>query len=324
MTMRTIRPSIARLGLIAAIVIVVAACAGASSPQILSTVGAPVGAPVPAAGDAAGGQVPDQFAGGGQAGASAAPPITEDGVGAVIDDAKIIRTGTINLEVTDVPTALVTARNGIRAMGGYVGASQTENVNDQPYATITYRIPADRWEDALDLLRGLNGLTSKVVSEQTAAVEVTGQVIDLEARIRNLRASETALQKIAGTATRISDVLEVEQQLTNVRGQIEQLSAALADLQDRAGFATLTATYSVPIVAVDVAAKDWEPRTVVDEASASLVNMLQALTTAGIWFAIVWLPLLLVVGVLVAIGVWVGRRLGLVGRRRSGDVPLAG
>lgn len=322
--MRTIRPSIARLGLIAASVIVVAACAGAASPQILSTVGAPVGAPIPAADGAAGGQAPDQFAGGGQAGASAAPPITEDGVGAVIDDAKIIRTGTINLEVTDVPTALVTARNGIRAMGGYVGASQTENVNDQPYATITYRIPADRWEDALDLLRGLNGLTSKVVSEQTAAVEVTGQVIDLEARIRNLRASETALQKIAGSATRISDVLEVEQQLTNVRGQIEQLSAALADLQDRAGFATLTATYSVPIVAVDVAAKDWEPRTVVDEASASLVNMLQALTTAGIWFAIVWLPLLLVVGVLVAIGVWVGRHLGLIGRRRSGDVPLPG
>jgi hypothetical protein len=322
MTMRTIRPSIARLGLIASVVVIVAACAGAASAPI-SAVGAPID---PAAGEAVGGQIPDQFGGGGQAAASAAPapPITEDGVGAIVDDAKIIRTGTINLEVTDVPTALVTARNGIRAMGGYVGASQTENVNDQPYATITYRIPAERWEDALDLLRGLNGLTSKVVSEQTAAVEVTGQVIDLEARIRNLRASETALQKIAGSATRISDVLEVEQQLTSVRGQIEQLSAALADLQDRAGFATLTATYSVPIVAVDVAAKDWQPRTVVDEATASLVNILQALTTAGIWFAIVWLPLLLVVGVLVAIGVWVGRRLGLIGRRRSGDVPLPG
>ena len=136
-------------------------------------------------------------------------------------------------------------------MGGYVGASQTENVEDQPYATITYRIPADRWEDALDLLRGLNGLTSKVVGEQTQAVEVTGQVIDLEARIRNLRASETALQEIASTATRITDVLEVQNQLTNVRGQIEQLSAALADLEDRAGFATLTATFSMPVVAVD-------------------------------------------------------------------------
>ena len=224
------------------------------------------------------------------------PGITEDGVGAAVDDAKIIRTGTIELEVKDVPTALVTARDGIRAMGGYVGASRTENVEDRPLAQITYRIPAARWEDALDLLRGLNGQTSKVVTEQTEAVEVTGQVIDLEARIRNLRASETALQKIATGATRISDVLEVEQQLTNVRGQIEQLSAQLADLQDRAGFATLTATFSVPVVAVEVAARGWEPAVVVDEASATLVGVLQSLTTAGIWFAIVWLPILLVLG----------------------------
>ena len=143
------------------------------------------------------------------ASAGPVPPITEDGVGAAVDDAKIVRTGTIALEVTDVQAALVTARDGIRAMGGYIGASQTENIEDQPYATITYRIPADRWEDALDLLRTLNGLTSNVVTESTQAVEVTGQVIDLEARIRNLRASERALQEIAASATRVTDVLEV-------------------------------------------------------------------------------------------------------------------
>jgi fatty acid desaturase len=73
-----------------------------------------------------------------------------------------------------------------------------------------------------------------------------------------------------------------------------------------------------------VAAKDWQPRTVVDEATASLVNILQALTTAGIWFAIVWLPILVVVGLLVVLVLWGGRRLGLIGRRRAEDVPLAG
>ena len=153
---------------------------------------------------------------------------------------------------------------------------------------------------------------------------MTGQVIDLEARIRNLRASETALQQIQIKVTRISDVLEVEQQLTNVRGQIEQLSAALADLEDRAGFATLTATFGLRIVATELTAEGFEPAKVVDEATASLVDILQALTTAGIWFAIVWLPLLLVLGVIIGLGVWVGRRLGLIGRRRSADVPLVG
>jgi len=320
--MRTIRPSIARLALIGSILIVLAACGSAGSAQILSTVGNSVGN-----GDSGQGAYNGEQPAG-QPAASAAPaqPASGegDGVGALIDDAKIIRTGTIDLEVTDVPTALVTARDGIRAMGGYVGASQTQNVDDRPTASITYRIPASRWEDALDLLRRLNGLTSKVVTEQTQAVEVTGQVVDLQARIKNLRASEAALQQIATGTTKISDVLEVQQQLTNVRGQIEQLSAALGDLQDRAGFATLTATFSVPVVAVDVATKGWEPAVVVDEASASLVNILQALTTAGIWFAIVWLPILLILGAIVALVIWVGRRVGLIGSRRSGDLPAPG
>lgn len=320
--MRTIRPTIARIALIASIGILVAACGGAASGPNLSTVGNAVGD-----GDSASrgeGYLSGQGGGDPAATAAPAPPITEDGVGAAVDDARIIRTGTIALEVTDVPSALVTARDGIRAMGGYIGASQTENIEDKPYATITYRIPADRWEDALDLLRKLNGLTAKIVTESTQAVEVTGQVIDLEARIRNLRASETALQEIAAGATRVTDVLEVQNQLTNIRGQIEQLSAALADLEDRAGFATLTATFSVPFIAVEAATEGFEPAKVVDEASASLVNILQALTTAGIWFAIVWLPLLLVLGAIVALVVWIGRRLGLIGRRRGADVPLVG
>ena len=95
-------------------------------------------------------------------------------------------------------SALRTARDAIVAMGGYVGASNTSNSDDQPFAEITYRIPADRWEDALDVLRNLNGLTKKVVNEQTQAVEVTGQIVDLQARIKNLRASETALQTHRG------------------------------------------------------------------------------------------------------------------------------
>ena len=170
------------------------------------------------------------------------------------------------------------------ALGGYVGASTTSNDGDRPSAEITYRIPADRWEQALDQLRGLNGLTTKVVAEHTEAVEVTGQVVDLDARIANLRASETALQGIAAKAVKISDVLEVQAQLTATRGEIESLTAQLKDLNDRAGYATLTVQYNVPIVAVEVAAKGWDPTAVVDEAAAAMLDVLQTLASAGIWF----------------------------------------
>jgi hypothetical protein len=308
--MRTTRSASVPIAVVA-LASVLAACAGDSSAPILST----VGNALPAASAAA---AVDE--GTGQSAASAAPA-PADGVGAAVDDAKIIRTGTIDLEVRDVPVALRTARDGIRALGGYVGASNTSNSeDDHPIATITYRIPADRWEEALDLLRGLNGQTTKVVSEQTEAVEVTGQVIVMQARIQNLRASETALQAIARTAVKVSDVLEVQAQLTSVRGEIEVLAGQLKDLTDRAAFATLTANFGVPVVAVELAKKGWDPAAAVDEASASLIDIVQALATAGIWFGIVWLPILVVLGLIVGIAAWILRRIGVIGRRGQGSV----
>ena len=312
--MRTIRP----LLFLAVIAMLIAACGGSSSAAL-----APVGeAPQPAAGEAGG----KDLSGGGAQGAPPANPNPQPGLGggqiAAVDDAKIIRTGTMSLEVSDVGNALRVARDAIVGLGGYVGASTTSNDGEQPSAEITYRIPADKWEAALDSLRDLNGLTTKVVTEHTEAVEVTSQVIDLEARIANLRASEVALQGIAAKAIKISDVLEVQAQLTQTRGEIETLTAQLKDLNDRAGYGTLAVQFNVPLVAVEVAQQAWDPTTVVDEAAASMVSVLQGLATAGIWFAIVWLPILLIVGLIAAIVVAIARRFGY-GRRTPGGLPPA-
>jgi hypothetical protein len=329
--MRSIRPSLGLLALVALTALLTAcgSAGSATSGDQLAPVGEGIGAYSEGDDQGAASAAPS--------GAPAAPDqggqgeSGGDGVGAPIDDAHIIRTGSIDLEVADVAASLAAARDGIRALGGYIGASTTQNEGDTPIASVTYRVPADQWEAALDLLRGISGPGTKVVAERTEAVEVTGAVIDLEARIRNLRASEAALQAIAADAVRVSDVLEVQAQLTDVRGQIEQLTAQLTDLEDRAAFATLTASYRIPVVAVDVAQKGWDPSVVVDEASASLIDVLQALTTAGIWFAIVWLPILFVGGIIVGIVAWILRRVrgggadaGTGTARPGGEAPVAG
>jgi uncharacterized protein DUF4349 len=316
--MRANRVSVT-VGLLLTVSLILIGCASAGGAARLSTVGNAI-----PPGDATGyGAAPSAAA----SPAAAQPdgePTSPDQVGQLVDEAKIVRTGTLELQVTDVPAALTAARDGIRAMGGYIGASETQTLDDSPVARITYRVPVDRWEDALDLLRGLTGNGGKVLGENTNAVEVTGAVVDLEARIKNLRASEAALQGISARATRISDVLEVEAQLTNVRGQIEQLSAQLKQLSDQASYATLTASFSTPIVAVQAATERWEPAKVVDEATASLVDIVQSLTTAGIWFGIVWLPVLLLIGAIVGVTVFVLRRFGIRIGRRPGDAPAAG
>src|SRR5207253_3452317 len=104
---------------------------------------------------------------------------------AIFNDAKIVRTGSLELTVDNVANALTNARDAIRGLGGYIGASQQQRTNDQTVASVTYRIPVARWEEALDAIRHLG----TEVSEKTDATEVTGQIVDVAARIRNRTAS---------------------------------------------------------------------------------------------------------------------------------------
>lgn len=245
-----------------------------------------------------------------------APPAEPGAVGgsdalALVGGPLIVRTGSLNLEVAELDTALVRARAAITGLGGYVSDSQRTNGEGQALAAITYRVPAARWDDALDALAGLS---TRVVAEDTQAVEVTAQVVDLDARITNLRATELALQGIMAKATRISDILEVQAQLTQVQGQIEQLTAQRNHLADQAAFGTLAVTWSVPLVAVTEAAAGWNLGAELDRATAQLLQLGQGLLVVGVWLVIVVLPLVAGIAIALALAMLMARRLGLVRR----------
>ena len=306
---RTQRRRLAGLLALLAIGLIVSGCNTASAP-ILSTVGSAI--------DTQGGA-------GGAANPPAPAEAPQSGSGADrfqydVNEANllIIKTGTLELQVGGLDAALAAASQKISSLGGYASGSERKGDGSDAGAQVTYRIPAARWDEALVALRAL---AIKVLGEQSQTQDVTGQVVDLGARITNLQATEQALQGIMKQATKIADVLAVQQQLTDVRGQIEELTAQRKHLQEQAAFSTLTVNYSLKEQAVIETTKNFDPGTEVDRASASLVDVLQAVATAGIWFGIVWLPILIVLGILGAIGLFVLRRLA---RSRPAGPPDGG
>jgi hypothetical protein len=282
----------------------VAACGGAAS---LGPAAAPRAA-TPGSNDAAGGT---------GTGGEANPPANDKNALYSVGqpDLLIIKTGTMVLQVTGIDAALTAATQRITALGGYASGSDRSGDGESAQATITFRIPAARWDEALV---GLRGLATKVLAEQSQTEDVTGQVVDLGARITNLQATERALQGIMDRATEIKDVLAVQTELTNVRGQIEELTAQKTHLEAQAAYSTLSVTFSLKPDPVLTSSQQFDPKNEVDQASASLVGVLQAIATAGIWFAIVWLPILLALAIIVGIGLFVARRL-----RRSVGAPTA-
>ena len=307
--------------LLATGVILLAGCSSTAS-SLASAAGVPgveaapaaMAAPSPAGRDSAFGPLQNAADGGGSTGAAGG---TLPDVGGPL----IVRTGQLDLRVADLDAAISAAERAVAAVGGYVAGSQRSGDGDQATASVIFRVPAARWTDALIALRAIG---TKVLGEQTSSQEVTAQVVDLGARLANLRVTETALQGIMDRATKIPDVLAVQAQLTDVRGQIEELTAEQQTLQNQAALATLTVTFAPPpVVAVTAVREGWDPASEIDQATATLVGMGQGLAGAGIWLLIVGLPVVLVVGVLALIGLLVVRRVRPGASRPAALPPVA-
>ena len=261
----------------------------------------------------AGGAV-DQSGAGGTAGSSG-------GTGSSLLDSitttLIVKTGELSLEVGDVDKAVTGAQAVVAGLGGYVSGSNRSGTDADLIESVTYRLPAARWDEALGALRKLG---TRTLSEQTNSTDVTAQAIDLQARIDNLKKTEAALQAIMARATVIADVIAVETQLSDVRGQIEELTAQANHLSDQASMSTLTVTFQLPDKTVtSQAAGDWTLGSQVDQAVAALVRIGQGLATMGVWALIVFLPLL--IGLLVILGAAaLLRRVTRRGRPSTGTV----
>jgi hypothetical protein len=124
-------------------------------------------------------------------------------------------------------------------------------------------------------------------------------------------------------AARISDVLDVQAQLTTTRGEIERLVADKAHLVDRASYGSLAVTYRLPVIptprATLVPARGWDPADDVSAASDKLVRVGQTTTSIGIWLAIVGLPILIGAAILL-FAAWQTYRLARWLVRRREDV----
>lgn len=239
-----------------------------------------------------------------------------DAIGGVpladLAERKIVRTGEVTLEVPAIGSAVGELRAMALALGGYVSGSRTGG--EEEAATVTLRIPADRFNDALDRLHGMDG---EVRVEATRDEDVTSAVVDLEARIRNLQASEAQYRRLVQRAEKIDDVLAVQSRLDQVRGEIEQLTAQLTQLNGLAALSTLTVTLVPVSTPVEDAAEAWDPGSTFGNAVAALVSAGQGLADVAIWFLIVGLPIL----VIVAIVVWLAMRFRPAAGRLAPPAP---
>jgi Domain of unknown function (DUF4349)/Putative zinc-finger len=172
--------------------------------------------------------------------------VTELGGGGGGEESKIstgpmiARTASLKISVKDFPSARASVSGIVAAHKGYVASlSISSQTGAAQSLNAKLAIPAAEYDAALTDLRRLG----RVEQEQQGGEEVTAQVVDLDARLKNARETETQVANILKTRTgKIGDVLEVEQEMARVRGDIERMEAEQKQLRGRIAFASVDVT----------------------------------------------------------------------------------
>jgi hypothetical protein len=142
-------------------------------------------------------------------------------------DRKIVRTGSLEMEVKSPAAAAGKVNEIAIQMGGEVMSSEASGNDDSQNGAIAVRVPASRFEEAMTAIKKLS---VRIENEKTDARDFTKEYADKDAGLRNLRAQETQYLAIMKRAATVKDTLDVSEKLGEVRGQIEQQQAEFAAL----------------------------------------------------------------------------------------------
>ena len=197
----------------------------------------------------------------------------------------IIMTVSMSMLVEDTDKTLQTLEEIVSGQKGYIADSRKWYANEQPYATITVRIPAAALDATMTQIRPL---AIRVESENITGQDVTEEYTDLQARLRNLEATETELlallTQVRENQGKAEDILAVYRELTTIRGEIESLKGRQQYLERMTALATIQIEIrpkAAPTAIIEPAA--WSPVVTANRALRALVDVSKALASLAIY-----------------------------------------
>jgi hypothetical protein len=134
--------------------------------------------------------------------------------------------------VFEVEASVRAVAAAAKELGGFM--TQQSNVS------ITVRVPAANFEDAVRRVEKIGDVTGR----QIRADDVTQEFMDLDIRLKNLRAVRERLADLLSRATKVEDSLKIEHELERVAQEVDRIEGRLKYLRDQIAFSTVTVTFT--------------------------------------------------------------------------------
>ena len=152
------------------------------------------------------------------------------------------RSADLRLTTDDYDATVRQARATAGRFGGVVAGEDGATAGETSQTMLTLRVPSARFDAALDALAALGTVESRHV----AVDDVTGQVVDLEARLRAKRAAEARYVALLGQTATVAEMLDVQGRLDGVRAEVEVMESHARSLRGSVALSTIRATVVGP------------------------------------------------------------------------------
>lgn len=219
-------------------------------------------------------------------------------------DRMVIKNAEITLLVKDSKVAIDGVTQLVGDVRGYIVSSQfwyqEHNGENYQFATITIGIPADQFEV---VLRRLRNLSIRVLNETASGQDVTDQYVDLQSQLTNLEATRDRIKSFLDQAKNVDEALRINQQLSEIEAQIEQVKGKMNYLSNRSAFSTIAITIQpdlppvpptmTPTPAPTATPVPWDPGKTFEKSSKTLTGAYHGIADFLIWFFVVLVPILL-------------------------------
>jgi len=229
----------------------------------------------------------------------------------------IIRTADMSIVASDTEATLAQIAALADSSGGWVVSSnvyQSTDISKTGYIQI--RVPAEGFQSILD---AIGGMAVEVTNLSTSGQDVTEEYVDLSARLGNLEATAARLRTFLDEARNVEDALAVNTELSRVEGEIEAMRGRIQFLEQSSAYSSIAVNVTPDELAQPIQVAGWQPGGVARQAIEALINALQVVVNAAIWFVLFALPILVVIAIPFVLLIWLIRRL----RRRERERVVA-
>lgn len=231
------------------------------------------------------------------------------GAGEVDPDQKLIKTVHMDTETEDLEALLGQLTEAISNQGGYLESQ--EIYNGSAYASyryrnaaLTIRIPAENLSDFVGAVEKV----TNVVRYNVTTENVTLTYVDIESRVNALETEQQRLLELLSQAQTMSDLLEIEGRLTEVRYELESVTTQLRTLSNQVDYATVY----LSVEQVKVYTQTEEPtlwQRITGGFTENLEDLGNGLVDGFVW-VVTYSPQLLFWCAVILLGFWCGKRWG--------------